>query len=44
MTNDLNIKGGEQFNPVYRNESTYPKDSFPSYFCKAMAKEAKDGA
>ena len=36
--------GGEQFNPVYRNESTYPKDAYPVYFCKAMASAARDGS
>ena len=36
--------GGEQLNPVYQNESTYPKDAYPVYFCKAMASAAQDGS
>ena len=37
------LLGGEDFNPVYRNETIFPKDTYPSYFCKAMAAIASDG-
>ena len=35
--------GGEDFNPVFKNETTYPKEIYPSSFCKAMAATASDG-
>ena len=35
--------GGETFNPVFKNQTTYPKEIYPFYFCKAMAATASDG-
>ena len=33
--------GGEDFNPVYKNETTFSKDIYPVSFCKAMAKASE---
>ena len=41
--NSLLSLGGEDFNPVFKNETTYPKEIYPSSFCKAMAATASDG-
>ena len=32
----LRNEGGEDFNPVLVNETTYSKDNHPTYFCKAL--------
>ena len=36
-------EGGETFNPVFKNESNYPKEIYPYYFCNAMAATVSDG-
>ena len=32
----MKTEGGEAFSPVYKNETTYPKDTYPEYFCKSL--------
>jgi len=39
----LRAEGGERLNPVFMNETTYPKEIYPLYFCKALATTATNG-
>ena len=36
--------GGEDFNPIYKNATTYKRDAFPSYFCKALTESVTNGS
>jgi len=40
----LRAEGGENLNPVSKNQTTFQKDIFPLYFCKALATTATNGS